>query len=1066
MSLNESTVENAALEWFGELGYAVGHGPHLAPGEPAAERSSFGEVVLVERFREAIWRLNSSIPEEAREEALRKVQRVGTTSLTQSNRAFHRMLRDGVPVEYPRPDGSIAGDHVKLVDFAEVKANNWLAVNQFTVIEAQHNRRPDIVVFLNGLPLGMIELKNAANEDATIWSAYAQLQTYKTEIPSLLHYNAALVVSDGLQARIGSVTANQEWFKVWRTIDGEGDAPKTALELEVLVRGVFERQRFLDLLHHFIVFEEDPDSGALHKVIAGYHQFHAVNAAVEETVRASGMAKTGNVVRDDADPYWLGRMHGGKPGDRRAGVVWHTQGSGKSFSILFYAARVVRHPAMQNPTLVVLTDRNDLDDQLFGQFQRCADILGQTAVQATGREQLRDLLNRASGGVVFTTIHKFMPERGEAMPRLSARQNIVVIADEAHRSQYGFGGKVNEKTGEMSYGFASNLRDALPNASFIGFTGTPIEKADANTRAVFGDYISIYDIQRAVADKATVPIYYESRISKLSLNAVELPKLDAEFEEITEGEELTKKEKLKTKWAALEALVGDPKRIALVAADMVAHFEKRLEAMDGKAMIVCMSRRIAVDLYNALIALRPHWASAKDDDDDEKAKTCVVKVVMTGSADDGPHWQPHIRSKEKRRKLANRFKDAKDPFRIVIVRDMWLTGFDAPCLHTMYADKPMQGHGLMQAIARVNRVFRDKPGGLVVDYLGLADQLKKALITYTESGGQGDPTLDTAQAIAVMLEKHGIACDLMHGFSWDKWIAGKPTERLALIPAGQEHILQQEDGKKRWVQVVTELSRAFALCASSDQATEIRDDVSFFQALQAALNKQSSTNRKTPEQIDAAIRQLVSKAITTDGQVIDVFIAAGLPRPDISILSDQFLAEVRGLKHKNVAAELLEKLLKDDLKVRSKRNLVQSQVFSEKLKKTLNAYHNRAISTMQVIEELIKLAKDLDAATKAGKEMGLTDDEKAFYDALAANDSAVTAMGDAKLRVIAAELITQVKKSVTIDWTLRESARSKIKVMVKRILNKYGYPPDLQDDAVKTVLAQAELLCADWAVAG
>jgi type I restriction enzyme, R subunit len=1066
VSLNESIVEDAALEWFAELDYAVGHGPHLAPGEPAAERASFSEVVLVGRLREAIRRLNVSVPEEAREEALRKVLRVGTPSLTQTNRAFHRMLRDGVPVEYPRPDGSIAGDHVRLVDFAEVKANDWLAVNQFTVIEGQHNRRPDVVVYLNGLPLGLIELKNAADEDATIWSAYAQLQTYKAEIASLLHYNAILVVSDGLQARIGSVTANQEWFKVWRTIDGDGDAPKMALELEVLVRGVFERQRFLDLLHHFIVFEEDPDSGALHKIIAGYHQFHAVNAAVEETVRASGMAETGNVVREDEGTYWAGPMHGGKPGDRRAGVVWHTQGSGKSYSMLFYAARVVRHPTMQNPTLVVLTDRNDLDDQLFGQFQRCADILGQTPVQASGREHLRELLNRASGGVVFTTIHKFTAEKGEAMPCLSGRQNIVVIADEAHRSQYGFGGKVNEKTGEMSYGFASNLRDALPNASFIGFTGTPIEKTDANTRAVFGDYISIYDIQRAVADKATVPIYYESRISKLSLNATELPQLDADFEEITEGEELTKKEKLKTKWAALEALVGDPKRIALVAADMAVHFEKRIEAMDGKAMIVCMSRRIAVDLYDALIALRPDWASAKDDDAKaEKGKACVVKVVMTGSADDGPDWQPHIRSKDRRRKLANRFKDAEDPFRIVIVRDMWLTGFDAPCLHTMYADKPMQGHGLMQAIARVNRVFRDKPGGLVVDYLGLADQLKKALITYTESGGQGDPTLDTRQAIAVMLEKHGIACDLMHGFDWGKWTTGKPTERLALIPAGQEHVLQQEDGKKRWVQVVTELSRAFALCASSDQATGIRDDVSFFQALQAALNKQSSTNRKTPEQIDAAIRQLVSKAITTDGQVIDVFTAAGLPKPDISILSDQFLAEVRGLKHKNVAAELLEKLLKDELMVRSKHNLVQSQVFSEKLKKTLNAYHNRAISTMEVIEELIKLAKDLDAATKAGKKMGLTDDEKAFYDALTANDSALTAMGDDKLKLIAAELVTQVKKSVTIDWTLRESVRAKIKVMVKRILNKYGYPPDLQEEAVKTVLAQAELLCADWVVA-
>lgn len=1049
-ALNESIVEDAALEWFGELGYAVGHGPQLAPAEAAAERDGFGDVVLVGRLREAIRQLNPAIPEEAREEALRKVLRVGTPSLVQTNRAFHRMLRDGVAVEYPRPDGSIAGDHVRLVDFVATEANDFFAVNQFTVIEGQHNRRPDIVVFVNGLPLGLIELKNAADEDATIWSAYAQLQTYKAEIPSLLHYNAALVVSDGLQARMGSVTANQEWFKVWRTIDGQHDAAPGSLELETLIRGVFERQRFLDLLHHFIVFEEDPDSGALHKIIAGYHQFHAVNAAVEETVRASSVTTDHPTGEDAQGTYWAGRMRQGKPGDRRAGVVWHTQGSGKSFSMLFYAARVVRHPAMQNPTLVVLTDRNDLDDQLFGQFQRCADILGQTPVQASGRENLRELLNRASGGVVFTTIHKFAAEKGEAMPELSARQNIVVIADEAHRSQYGFGGRVNEKTGEMSYGFASNLRDALPHASFIGFTGTPIEKTDANTRAVFGDYISIYDIQRAVADKATVPIYYESRISKLALNAAELPKLDAEFEEITEGEELTKKEKLKTKWAALEALVGDPKRIALVAADLVAHFDKRVEAMDGKAMIVCMSRRICVDLYNALIKLRPEW----------EAET--LKVVMTGSAEDGPAWQKHIGNKKQRRELANQFKDAKHPFKIVIVRDMWLTGFDAPCLTTMYADKPMQGHGLMQAIARVNRVFRDKPGGLVVDYLGLADQLKRALVTYTESGGQGDPTFDTAQAVAVMLEKHGIACDMMHGFSWTKWTTGKPAERLALIPAGQEHILEQDDGKKRWVQVVTELSRAFALAAASDEATAIRDDVSFFQALQAALNKQSSPNRKTPEQIDAAIRQLVSKAITTEGEVIDVFTAAGLPKPDISILSEQFLAEVRGLKHKNVAAELLEKLLKDELKVRSKRNLVQSQVFSEKLKRTLNSYHNRAISTMQVIEELIKLAKDLDGATKAGKDMGLTDDEKAFYDALATNDTALQAMGDAKLKVIAAELITQVKKSVTIDWTLRESARAKIKVMVKRILNRHGYPPDLQEEAVKTVLAQAELLCAEW----
>jgi type I restriction enzyme R subunit len=1054
MSLNESIVEEAALSWFEELGYTCLSGPAIAPGEPQSERSSFGEVLLTDRLRDAIARLNPRIPADAREEALRKLSRIVTPSLVQSNRAFHAMLRDGVPVEYARPDGSIAGDHVRLVDFDNADANDWRAINQFTVIEGQHNRRPDIVVFLNGLPIALIELKNAADEDADIWAAYRQLQTYKAEIPSLLAYNAALVISDGLQARVGSVTANQEWFKIWRTIDGEAQAPAAALELEVLIRGLFAPRRLLDLLQHFIVFDEDPDTGACHKILAGYHQFHAVNAALDETLRASGLATVASSRTLSAT---------GVAGDRRAGVVWHTQGSGKSFSMLFYAARVVRHPAMQNPTLVVITDRNDLDDQLFAQFQRCGDLLGQTPLQATSRDQLRALLSRASGGVIFTTIHKFMPEKGEPMPALSTRQNIVVIADEAHRSQYGFHAKVNEKTGEVSYGFASNLRDALPSASYIGFTGTPIETTDASTRAVFGDYISVYDIQSAVADKATVPIYYESRVAKLSLNAAELPSLDAAFDEITEGEEFASREALKSKWAALEALVGDPKRLALIAADLVAHFERRGEAMRGKAMVVCMSRRIAVDLHNAIVALRPAWASAPDDNQEaEKQTDCVVKVIMTGSADDGPAWQPHIRSKEKRRALANRFKDPRDPFRIVIVRDMWLTGFDAPCLHTMYADKPMQGHGLMQAIARVNRVFRDKPGGLVVDYLGLADQLKRALATYTESGGQGNPTFDTEQAISLMLEKHGTACDFLHGFNWDKWTDGKPAERLALLPAGQQHILEQEDGKQRWIQLITELSRAFALAAASDEAAEIRDDVAFFQALQAALGKQRSQSQKTPEQIEAAISQLVSRAITTEGEVIDVFTAAGLSKPDISILSDQFLAEVRGLKHKHVAAELLAKLLKDEVKVRSRRNLVQAQVFSEKLQQTLNSYHNRAISTLQVIEELIKVAKEMNEATKRGEELGLTDDEVAFYDALSANESAVVAMGDDKLKFIAAELIKKVKSSVSIDWTLRESARARIKVIVKRILTQHGYPPDLQDAAVKTVLAQAELLCAEW----
>jgi type I restriction enzyme, R subunit len=1045
-SLNESGVEEAALSWFTELGYAVAHAPHLAPGEIATERSSFSDVVLVDRLRDAIARLNPAIPSDAREEALRKVLRHDAPSLVGNNRAFHRMLRDGVPVEHRRDDGSIAGDHVRLIDFNNAVENDWLAVNQFTVIEGQNNRRPDIVVFVNGLPLGIIELKIPEETDKWFGLAYNQIQTYKQEIPSLMHYNEVTVVSDGLEARIGSLTANQEWFKVWRTIEGEFDAPATALELETLVRGVFEKRRFLDLIRNFIAFEDDPDRGTSNKIIAGYHQFFAVKAAVQETLRATTKDRT----REAEGTYWAGKMEGGKEGDRRVGVVWHTQGSGKSLSMLFYAGCVIEHPAMENPTLVFLTDRNDLDDQLFGQFQRCHEIVRQTPVQAESVKHLRELLNVASGGAVFTTMQKFAPDEvsGKA-PLLSNRRNILVIADEAHRSQY-----------DLIDGLARNVRDSLPNASFIGFTGTPIEKTDANTRAVFGDYISIYDIQRAVADKATVPIYYESRVAKLGLNASELPKIDKEFEEITEGEELSRKEKLKTKWAALEALVGNPKRIDLIAADLVRHYERRLEAMEGKAMIVCMSRRICVELYDAIVKLRPQWASRPNDDD--TGKSCLIKIVMTGSAEDGPDWQQHIRNKEKRRKLAARFKDSKDPFKIVIVRDMWLTGFDAPSLSTMYVDKPMRGHALMQAIARVNRVFRDKPGGLVVDYLGLADQLKYALAIYTQSGGKGDPSIDTAKAIAVMLEKHEIACGMMHGFDWSKWRDGTPAEKMSLLPGAQEHILEQDNGKERFVQVVTELSQAFALCAGTDEAIDIRDDIGFFQAVKAALAKPRGP-RKTTEELDHAVRQLVAKAIAPEGEIIDVFSAAGLKQPDISILSDQFLAEVRGLKYKNVAAELLAKLLGDEIKLRSKRNLVQSREFSEMLKKTLNAYHNRAIATQEVIEELIKLANQLKEADQRGVDLGLNDDEVAFYDALAANNSALEIMGKDNLKVIATELVTQVRKSVTIDWTLRESARAKIKVLVKRILRKHGYPPDLQDEATKLVLQQAELLCAEWA---
>jgi type I restriction enzyme R subunit len=760
-----------------------------------------------------------------------------------------------------------------------------------------------------------------------------------------------------------------------------------------------------------------------------------VNLAVEETIRACAPSPHPSPAN--------GR--GGNVGDRRCGVVWHTQGSGKSLSMLFYAGEIILHPAMDNPTIVALTDRNDLDDQLFSQFQRCHELLRQEPIQAESVKHLRELLQVASGGVVFTTIQKFMPdEKGERVEKLSGRRNIIVIADEAHRSQY-----------DLIDGLARNMRDALPNASFIGFTGTPIEKHDANTRAVFGDYISVYDIQQAVRDKATVPIYYESRIAKLGLNEAELPHIDEEFEEITEDEEQERKEKLKTKWAALEALVGDEKRIRLIAQDLVDHYERRLEAMDGKAMIVCMSRRICVELYNEIIKLRPRWHNS----DDDKG---TIKIVMTGSASDPLQWQQHIRNKPRRRELAVRFKNAKDPFKVVIVRDMWLTGFDVPCLHTMYVDKPMRGHGLMQAIARVNRVFRDKPGGLVVDYLGLADQLKRALAVYTESGGQGEPSIDTEEAVAAMLEKHEICCDMMHGFDWGKWTSGTPSERLGLLPPAQEHILQQEDGKPRFTQAVVDLSRAFALCAAHDEAIRIRDDIAFSQAVKTALVKPSG-ERKSQEDLDQAVRQLVSKAITAPDEVIDVFSAAGLKKPDISILSDEFLAEVRGLKYKNVAAELLEKLLRGEIKTRSRRNLVQSRVFSEMLKKALNAYHNRAIATQEVIEELIRLAKEMRDATRRGADLGLNDDEIAFYDALAQNESAIQVMGVAELKVIATELVTSVRKSVTIDWTVRESARAKIRVMVRRILKKHGYPPDLREEATRTVLEQAELLCADWA---
>ena len=1041
-TITEAIVEDAALDWLESLGWTVAHGPDIAPGAVDAERTDYGQVILEQRLRDALARLNPSLPVSALDDALRKLTRPSGATLEACNRAFHRMLVDGVTVEYRANDGSIRGMQAQVINFDEVGANDWLAVNQFTVSENRHTRRPDIVLFVNGLPLGIIELKNPADKDATIETAWQQLQTYKAELPTLFAFNELLMVSDGMEARVGTLTAGREWFQPWRTITGETLADPKKPELQVALEGVCEPGRFLALVRDFIAFEDD-GSGALVKMMAGYHQYHAVQVATDETLRAAQLQRSAERIGDDLGRYESGQQPGGDPGDRRIGVVWHTQGSGKSLTMVFYAGCIIREPAMGNPTIVVLTDRNDLDDQLFSTFSRCQDLLRQSPVQAESRADLRSKLSVESGGVVFTTIQKFFSkEKGDAHPVLSPRPNIVVIADEAHRSQYDF-----------IDGFARHMRDALPQASFVGFTGTPIEQKDANTRAVFGNHISIYDIQRSVEDGATVPIYYESRLAKLALNENERPLIDPKFEELTEGEEVERKEKIKTKWAQLEALVGTEGRLKLIAKDIVRHFEQRLDALDGKAMVVCMSRRICIDLYHELVSLRPDWDS---EDDMEGA----IKVVMTGSASDPPKWQPHIRNKPRREALANRFRAAADPLHMVIVRDMWLTGFDAPSLHTMYVDKPMRGHGLMQSIARVNRVFKDKPGGLVVDYLGLAQELKDALVTYTESGGEGQTALDQNKAVEAMREKYEVCCGLFYGFDWSKWISG--TEWLGLLPAAQEHILAQEDGKDRCVKAVRELSQAFALAVPHEDALCIRDDVGFFQAVQSVLAKSAPSSAQSKEDMDHAVRQIISQAVASEG-VMDIFAAAGLEKPDISVLSDEFLAEVKGMPQRNLAVELLQKLLKGELTTRRRKNVVQARSFAEMLEQTLRRYQNRAIEAAQVIEELIGLAKEIREANARGEQLGLSEDELAFYDALETNDSAVQILGDETLCNIARELVETVRNNVTIDWTLRENVRARLRVMVKRTLKRHGYPPDKQENATQTVLAQAEVLSEGWA---
>lgn len=1053
----EKPVESTALQILQELSYVVKSYPKLLSDDYSSQ------LIRIDTIKDRLSLLNPDLPVDSLEEAIRIIKLAQLPSLVRNNQALHKLLIEGVPVSYRSKD-RIVNAAVRLIDFEHPDYNDFLAVSQMTIIEGQHIRRPDIVIYLNGLPIAVIEVKNPSDAKTDIWTAYNQLQTYMVQIPSLFIYNALLVVTDGIQARVGTISSGREWMMPWRRIEESNNGrhslgggnfsqeharnPESATikegskeldsslrgndgaagsascstgytsQMEVLLRGIFDKGNLLSLIRYFIVYEKTRDSYI--KKLAGYHQFHAVNVAVEKTVQATSTK-----------------------GDKRCGVVWHTQGSGKSLTMAFYTGRIIQHPAMENPTIVVLTDRNDLDEQLFRTFASCKDLIRQTPRQANDRQHLKELLKVASGGVIFTTIQKFMPQdRGADYPCLSDRRNIVVIADEAHRSQYDF-----------IDGFAKHMRDALPNASFIAFTGTPIELSDRNTQAVFGNYISIYDIQQAVLDHATVPIYYESRLAKLSLNESEKPHLDTEFEEITEGREPDEKEKLKSKWAALEAVVGAEKRIRLIAGDLLKHWETRAEVIEGKAMIVCMSRRICVEMYNALVKLRPDWNS----EDDKQGK---IKIVMTGAPSDPLSYQPHIRSKERRDAIAVRFKNPYDSLRIVIVRDMWLTGFDVPCLHTMYVDKPMHGHGLMQAIARVNRIFKDKPGGLIVDYLGLADELKKALAVYTQSGGKETVTIDQNEAVAALKEQYEHCLRLYDGFDWTIWLTGTSQDKLNVIAPAQEFILAQPDGKSRLIEAVAKLTKAFALAVPHPEALEIRECVAFFQNIKAAIIKSRNNTLDGGLGMETAIRQLVSKAISSD-QVVDIFAAAGLTKPDISILSDEFLADIKNMPYRNLAVELLQKLLKDEIKTRFRKNAVQSRSFTDMLVESIRKYQNRAIETAQVIEELIGLARDIREAEARGEKLNLTEDEVAFYDALETNDSAVMVLGDDTLKMIAKELIDTVRKNVTIDWAIREQARAKLRVMVKRILRKYGYPPDKAERATDQVIEQAELICGD-----
>jgi type I restriction enzyme R subunit len=1032
-TFTESEVEAAALEYFESLGYEILHGPDITGAN--RERANSAQVLLEGRLSAALLSLNPTLPQSALDEALARVRQVpfGTGDLAGLNRDWHRLLVDGVPVEVLGPDGGVRGERVRLVDWDEPQENNWAAVNQFTILErpGANERRPDVIAFVNGLPLGLIELKNAADANATTKKAWQQLQTYKKDLPTLCSYNEIMVASDGLTARAGTRTADWERFAPWRTIDGASLAPATQAGLEVLTRGVFNPKYFLDLVRFFVTFEDDGASGnaTLSKKMAAYHQFHAVNKAVACSVEAASTE-----------------------GDKRAGVVWHTQGSGKSLTMLFFAGRIVARREMENPTLVVLTDRNDLDEQLFGTFARGSDILRQTPAQATSREHLRELLRVGSGGVVFSTIQKFgLSEKGARQESHSERRNIVVIADEAHRSQYDF-----------IDGFARHLRDALPNASFIGFTGTPIEAGDRSTQAIFGEYIDVYDIQQAVEDEVTVPIYYEARLARLQLKEEERPKIDPDFEDATEGEEAEVKERLKSKWAHLEAMVGSPQRLQQLARDLVEHFETRQDAIEGKAMIVGMSRRICAELYQEIVKLRPEWHADADD-------AGVLKVVMTGSAMDEALLQPHIRNKARREALAKRFKDASSDLKLVIVRDMWLTGFDAPCLHTMYADKPMQRHGLMRAIACVNRVFKDKPGGLIVDYLGLADNLKRALSSYTQ-GDREQVGVPQEVAVEQVQRQWDIVKGMLHGLDYSAWKGTSAAARLALLPVAQDHVLGLDDGKKRFTNAVLKLSRAFVLAAPHEAAMALVDDIAFAQAVRAALLKMDADeggaegSGQSKADIEGAVRQIVSRSVVSD-EILDIFSAAGLRRPNIGILSDEFLEEVREMPQRNLAVEVLRKLLGDQIREKKGRNVVEARSFAALLEAGILKYQNRSIEAAAVVEELVDLARQMREAAGRGEKLGLNDDEVAFYDALEVSDNAVQVLGDGSLKAIARELVSLVRSNATLDWTQKDAVRAHLRRLVKRVLRKHGYPPEKQDEATQTVIEQAEQSCRTWAKA-